>query len=273
MNDVPQRETRLAVLIPYLKRTNQQADLDATIQSLLRDSYQNWDVFIVDDGSPVPVETGGYGLAERAIQLVQPANQGIERALNRGIEEILARNYAYLARIDAGDEALNDRLLKQVTTLENEPELTLVSCFAEVTDREGRLLYVHRPPTDPAELHRAMHQQNWIVHTGVMLRTSVLRRSGLYRTDFKAGEDYELFFRILAGGGQARTLPEVLVRFDTNPHGISGQRRRRQLISTLRVQLQYFDFRQWRSYFGVLRTSLLFLIPRRWALQLKKSLA
>lgn len=275
MNNATSNKARqpLVILIPYLKRTDDQADLDLTVQSLLSDSYQNWDLLLVDDGSPVPVEIRHYGLGKRVLVLIQPTNKGIEEALNRGVTEALKYGYTYIARIDAGDEALNDRLAKQVDALDNDPELTLVSCFAEVTDQKGNLLYIHRPPIDSKSIHRQMAVQNWIVHTGVSIRSQALQKIGLYRTDFKAAEDYELFCRVLFTGYKARTIPEVLVRFDTNPSGISGKRRRQQLFSTLRVQLKYFDLGQWRSYYGVLRTSLLFLIPRRWALRIKKALS
>jgi hypothetical protein len=83
---------------------------------------------------------------------------------------------------------------------------------------------------------------------------------GLYREGYPAGEDYEFFFRLMERY-QAANLGEEVVVCQVNPKGISLRRRRAQLLSRLRVQLENFDPRLKESWLGVAKTLGLLLLP------------
>ena len=93
-----------------------------------------------------------------------------------------------------------------------------------------------------------------------MLRADVLRRIGYYSIDYPAAEDYELWRRIAADHDIAN-LPEVLLDYRVSSQGQSLTRRRRQLYDRLRIQLKYFDAREWRAWTGTAQTLALFAIP------------
>jgi len=226
------------------------------------------DVVVVDDGSDPPLPLPLVSAPHRVHLLRLPQNQGIARALNYGLEWILSQGYPYLARLDAGDTALPGRFAGQLAFLKTHPNHALVGGQAEFVDGGGRRLYRERLPQSYAELRRAMHLRNCFIHPAVMIRTSVLRELGPYRTDFPAAEDYELFFRVVRRHPSAN-LPSVVVRVRHNPRGISARYRRQQLFSRLRVQLAYFDPGLPESYLGLLQTLGLMLVPAPavWALK------
>jgi hypothetical protein len=94
----------------------------------------------------------------------------------------------------------------------------------------------------------------------VMFRTSVVRAVGADSYDYPAAEDFEFFWRI-AKRFQVANVPETLLvtRFDRN--GLSVARRRRQLRSKLRIQLEYFRVAEPLSFVGVAKTLALMSVP------------
>jgi hypothetical protein len=113
-----------------------------------------------------------------------------------------------------------------------------------------------------------LHHTTVFIHPAVMFRTSVLSTVGMYSTDHPAAEDLEFFCRI-ARRHRVANLADTLVVTRFDPRGLSMQRRRQQLASTLRVQLAFFRPALWTSYYGVLKTLGRFVIPYSWLVALK----
>jgi hypothetical protein len=104
-----------------------------------------------------------------------------------------------------------------------------------------------------------------------MFRTSVLRAVGAYSYDYPAAEDFDFFWRI-ANRFQVANVPEVLLvtRFDRN--GLSITRRRRQLRSKLRIQLENFRVAEPLSFVGVAKTLALMSVPYGGVVAIKRVL-
>jgi hypothetical protein len=102
-----------------------------------------------------------------------------------------------------------------------------------------------------------------------MMRTSALKVVGRYPTDAPAAEDYEFFWRFMEAGETAN-LPDVLIRYVLDPGGISLSRRRTQLASRRRIQLEHNDGSP-RALAGVARTLILEITPYRVVHRLKRA--
>lgn len=250
---------RVGVLIPVF---NDQAGLDRTLESVLREARGPLTVVIVDDGSETPMNIGKCDYEQGVeISLVRSEhNRGIEAALNIGLHELESRGTQYVARLDAGDLIVGDRLERQERFLEQHPDVALVASYVQFDDLTGEAKFVHRPPVGAKRIRRALHFNNCLVHTSVMFRLDVVLKSGVYSSEFPAAEDYELFFR-LASAYPVDVIPEVFVRSELNPHGISLSRRRVQLKSRFRIQLRYFDALEPASYMGLAATVLFMSVP------------
>src|SRR5260221_252685 len=96
------------------------------------------------------------------------------------------------------------RLGKQFTFMQAHPEIGLLGTFAERIDAAGNVVGRLAPPTDPARLARVLARTNPFVHSSVMMRTALVRRSGGYRAAFRAAEDYDLWLRMAEAGGIAK---------------------------------------------------------------------
>lgn len=247
---------RVAYVMPVYQA---QSDFEDTLRNLASSSTP-CTVFAVDDGSrpPLRVPQCNPPLDVRLIRLDR--NQGIVGALNAGLEAALAAGFEYVARIDAGDYASPERLARQVAYLEEHPQCMLVGSDVEICGEDGTYHFTIQPRRDPNELRLSLHERNWLVHSSVVYRASVLRELGLYTNTYRAAEDYEMYLRI-AARHEIGVVPETLVTFVMRRGGISMKHARTQAFSRLRIQLRYFRWANWRSYYGVLSTVATLVTP------------
>jgi glycosyltransferase involved in cell wall biosynthesis len=246
---------RLAVLIPVF---NAQRGLDRALDSL-RNEGADFEVFVVDDGSFPPLLLP-EGLPFAVTLIRQPHNQGITAALNIGLKQIVARGFAYVARLDADDISLPGRLQAQMAFLDTHPDHAVVGTHVEVVDEDGHHLYVFSPPTDHESLVRWLCYENALWHPTVMMRTAALCSAGFYVDDYAGGEDYELWLR-LARRYKLANLDVVFVRKEQSHSSITA-RRFRLCLSRLRIQLDHFAPSSIHAYLGILRSLLLLLLSR-----------
>jgi len=258
---------RVAVLIPVYQDDGR---LHATLASL-RDQGVPLTAVVVDDGSSPPVAVDAASLGIDVVLLRQPANGGIERALNAGLAYIAREGFAYVARLDNGDLCAPRRLARQVEFLERHADVGLVGSDVEWRTEAGELAFRLRLPRTHEEIVRAMHHTVCLIHPTVMFRTGIVAEVGAYALDYPAAEDFEFFWRI-ARRHRVANLPEVLVVTRFDPAGISMRRRRRQLRSKLRIQLRFFRAAEPLSYVGVLRTLALMSVPYALVVRTKRLL-
>jgi glycosyltransferase involved in cell wall biosynthesis len=240
------------------------------VESVLAGSYP-CRVFVVDDASRIPVASmlGTYGGRVEIIRLDH--NRGPAGARNVGLARILAQDFDYVAIQDADDLSYADRLRTQVAALEADAQLGAVGSFTKHFDERGATLLYRTRPTDAAAIRNMMFFNIGLSHASTMLRVGALRTVGVYSDGYPAAEDYELLRRIGARFALGN-VPEYLLAYRVSAQGQSLGRRRRQLVDRLRVQLRYFDAREWRAFAGVAQTLASFAIPvglvgalkRRW---------
>jgi len=257
----------VTVLIPVYRN---QAGLDRSLQSLAA-AEGAFEVVVVDDGSPRPIEAPRRLRDDVAVTLLRLSeNQGIAAALNRGLRHILAQGTPLIARLDAGDTVTPERFRAQRAFLYANPRCAVVSSFVDFVDANQTHLFRYRAPTDHAGIVRRLRVNNCVMHPGSMLRASALQVVGLYREDVSGAEDYELFLRI-ARRFELAILPEVLTRVEYSLTGLSVAGRRRQQWQRLRLQLRYFNPASAFSFYGVSRTLITMAVPRDTALRLKRA--
>jgi hypothetical protein len=142
-----------------------------------------------------------------------------------------------VARADADDRSAATRFTRQAQFLEAHPEL--VACGSAVRMHMQGRLWVHRPPTDPDEIHRALLRWNPFSHGEMMFRAEAVRAVGGYDEGFRFGQDYDLWLRLLQRG-PIGCVDEIL--YDRWPP--TGQpfrsKRRAQAWSSARAQCRHY---------------------------------
>ena len=190
---------------------NCEAYLAAAVDSVLAQTFTDFEFLIVNDGSTdgsLPL-LRDYAAKDARIRLVSRPNTGITRALNEMID--LARG-RYLARMDADDISVPHRFARQVEYLDAHPECVIVGSRVMLMEPFGSPVAEsgHNLTHDEIDAE-LLTRSGWaMVHPAVMMRADAVRRVGGYRVQWKHCEDHDLFLR-LAEAGKVANLPDVLL--------------------------------------------------------------
>lgn len=204
----------VSVLIPMY---NEENGIRKTLNSILAQTYSNYEIIVVDDGS-----TDRSAEIVRAeypqVKLIQQENQGIAVALNTGLEHCQGE---FIARIDCNDESYPTRLEKQVRFLQENPDVGLVGGHIMLFEKDGTEIGIIKYPTTPKKaLRNLLRHTPSISHTVALIRKSVLEETGNYDPFFNGREDIELWCRISLLY-KITNLDELVVRSLSTTGGIS----------------------------------------------------
>lgn len=214
-------EPLVSVLMPAY---NCASFIGAAIESVLAQTYSNFELLVVEDGSTDGTTEVLHAKARRdpRLRLIFQEHGGLVPALNTGLQQARGR---YLARLDADDLAYPQRLQAQVHCLEEQPNLVIVGSAYALIDSRGVPDHTdYMPQSDTAiRWHNLFHCP--FAHTSVMLRLEALRAGGLsYNPAMQEAEDYELWSRLLQHG-KGQNLPEPLVQYRVHPDQASQRGR------------------------------------------------
>ncbi|MGL5889455.1 MAG: glycosyltransferase [Bacteroidia bacterium] len=210
----------ITVLLPVY---NAAGFIAQTIESILSQTFTDFELLLINDGSSDESVKIIEQFSDPRIRLIHnEQNLGLIETLNRGAASARGK---YIARIDADDMALPQRLEKQVAFLEQNPGIQVVAAFADFINTDGDVTgswSTDRTADTEAAIRAMMPQTNCIAHPAVMIRTETLR-SFLYSKAQKGAEDYDLWLRMLAAGKRIAKLPEVLLHYRIHPASITVQ--------------------------------------------------
>jgi glycosyltransferase involved in cell wall biosynthesis len=191
--------------------------LPAAIESILGQTLTDFELIIVDDGSEDASQDVVGSYEDERVRLIVQPHLGLVPALNRGLAE--ARG-AFLARMDADDESLPQRLARQVELLAEKASVALVCPSFRILDAEGAELERVMLPLGNRELRACLLLRNPFSHGAVMLRRAAVVDVGGYTADYGNNEDYELWRR-LARRYELAGLPDVLYSYREHDLGVS----------------------------------------------------
>jgi glycosyltransferase involved in cell wall biosynthesis len=176
---------------------NHAAWLGDAIASVRAQTYTDWELVVVDDGSTDATRDVALRHAgDRRVRYVHQAHAERSAARNRGIAETLAPLVAFL---DADDRWLPEKLAKQVAALATEPAAGLCYTTARFVDAAGRPLPLRKPPrTIAGDVFPHLMRGNVIVLASVVVRRRCLEEVGGFDTKLPAYgcEDWDLWLRI-----------------------------------------------------------------------------
>jgi glycosyltransferase involved in cell wall biosynthesis len=157
--------------------------------------------------------------------------KGLVEALNAGVA---AASGTYVARMDADDRSLPERLARQVDELDRRPDLGVLGTRVRYIDAENRPIGIWDVPVGTPLVHWALAFGTPIAHPSVMMRRAVLP-PGPYRASAPHAEDYELWVR-LARRTKLDNLDQRLLERRVHGASVSDRHEAVQRTSTLHVQ-------------------------------------
>lgn len=195
----------ISVLLPFY---NGLPYIKTSLQSILAQTFTDFEVIVIDDGSADDSFTVVQQFGDPRIRLYRQENVGLAATLNRAIG--LARG-TFLARQDQDDISLPYRFEKQVSFLSAHPLHAMVGTWSKIWVGNRKTWRSHQHPSESTILKWELLFDNPFVHSSVMIRKSVLEILGGYSTDpsRQPPEDYELWSRIARQFAVAN-IPEFL---------------------------------------------------------------
>jgi glycosyltransferase involved in cell wall biosynthesis len=256
---------RVSVVMPVY---NAEAYLAEAVESVLAQTFKDFELLAVDDASTdrSPELLAFYARKDPRVRVLRnPQNLMISRTLNAGLNQAQGE---YLARMDADDVSLPDRLAKQVAYLDAHPRAGVVGGTMVITDATGRATGERRYHLTDAAIRRHLFRYNPFSHPLVMMRTAIVRAVGGYLPEYDFAEDYELYFRI---GRKAEfgNLPDVLLRYRVVPRSLTAAVTRAMELQTLAVRRRAakeygYAMTGFDKIYWLLQYLSVYCIPPRW---------
>jgi glycosyltransferase involved in cell wall biosynthesis len=219
--EAPARPSTTAPTVSVLiKSFNHAAYVRQTIESVLAQSFQDFEIVVTDDGSVDGTLQLLRGFTDPRIRLEAfERNQGISAAMNATVARARGR---YLAILNSDDWALPDRLRRQVTFLDAHPDISVVFGLPRAVDEAGH-------PTEPFNDFKAplafpdFSRRSWLRHfffygnclcaPTAMVRREVYEAVGPYDPRLTNLQDFDMWIRILIAGHTIHLMPEQLTAF------------------------------------------------------------
>lgn len=187
------------------------------IDSILNQTFSDYELIVIDDGS-----TDGsseilqtYADRDSRIRLVRQENAGLTAALNAGLR--IAKG-EYIARQDADDISIATRLEEQLAFMKAHPEVVLTGTDYEIIDDDDESLVVIRN-SRRKRLKQRLENSNQFVHGTIMFRSNIGGDAVRYNEFYKKAQDYDLILR-LSEQGDVAVVPNVLYKWRFSRYGI-----------------------------------------------------
>lgn len=226
--------TRVTVLMPVY---NGEQHLDEAIESILVQTFTDFEFLIVNDGSTDRSAEVIGAFRDPRIRLVHnETNRGLIATLNRGLELATGE---FVCRMDQDDISLPERIACQVAFMESHPDIAV--CGSWIRKFGVGKTKVCRYHGDPKLLHCGLLFGPILAHPTVMLRRKLFVDNGLYYDEaYQQAEDYELWVRA-AQQFQLGNVPAVLLEYRLHASQISSVFNAQQLDTAGRVRLSILN--------------------------------
>ncbi len=223
--------------------------LDYAVKSVLNQTYQNWELFLIDDGS----KDDSYEKAvkwsekdEKIKVLYHPdhINKGVSATRNLGISHAKGE---YIALLDCDDEWLPEKLNKQIRVMLQYPETVMVYCLAEKIDEKGLSVKVNSQTLEgrgltgsPFNVFEQMLDVRGVYPPcpTVLASTEYIKKCGGFDETLKYQIEDSLLFTLLSEHGPFFFIDEVLARYRFHSNSWSAKL---DSHKTAMEHLQYFD--------------------------------
>lgn len=167
--------------------------LQDSINSILAQSYSNFELIIANDGSTDNSKEIILSYTDTRIKYIEnESNQGIVKTRNECIKRAGGK---YIAVLDSDDLSQKNRLELQVNFLETHLEYGMCGTFYKVIDASGHIKHSIKLPETNNDIHTFLFFGNCICHSSVMMRTH-LAKLFCYSSDIPLGEDFDLWYKI-----------------------------------------------------------------------------
>lgn len=229
---------------------NEENNIDEAIQSILMQTYDNFEFIIIDDASTDSTAKKIMEYTDKRIVLLRnKTNLGITKNLNRGLDIAKGK---YILRMDGDDVSLNTRFAEQVQFMESHPQIVLSGTWIKYIGDSHNLV---RYKTKSNELKALILFNSPIAHPTFILRKDVLDQNRIrYEEKLRYAQDYDLIYKI-STYGELANIPKAFLEYRIHDKQISRKKiveqsrcanaTRRKILSDLGIELTEEELIYW----------------------------
>jgi glycosyltransferase involved in cell wall biosynthesis len=200
----------VSIIIPAY---NASLYLQRAIESVLKQTFENFELIIVNDGSIDNTEdiVKRFQKKDKRIRYIQhDKNRGSSEARNTGIKTAKGK---YVAFLDSDDEWLENKLEKQLEVFKN-PQINVVTCWAYWVDEIKNKTSIYAVPYFDDSLPYIL-RENYLLSnpSGVVLKKSVIKKVGLFDNSLIFVEDWDYWIRIIENGYNFYVISQPLLKY------------------------------------------------------------
>lgn len=212
---------------------NSQAYVATAIESILSQTFTNFEFIIIDDCSgDESITIINRFTDSRIILLKNEINLKTTKTLNRGIQ---AANGKYIVRMDSDDWSFPDRIEKQVSFMESNPDVVECGGKIIVCDKQLNQINVRSYPLTDSQIRSKIFYYNPFAHPATIWRKDAIIKAGYYDEKIPLTQDYDLTFRV-GKLGKLANLEDALIKLRTHEKSSSQAKSRQQELITLQIR-------------------------------------
>lgn len=264
----------VSVIMPVY---NYEDYLSDAIESILKQTYANFELIIVDDASTdnsaqiIKKYQKRHHKKIKFISLKKNLNCGGDLCANEGIKVATGK---YIARLDADDIALPYRLQQQVNFLEKNNDIFLVGSNAYVIDKKGKIIGEKIQPLTNEKIYKNYFTFHPMIHPSCMYRTYIKKgEKSQYKITYPISNDYYTFFDLICQGYKFANIADKLIYHRIHDKSVTIRNIKKVFFTMLKVRLaMIIKYRYRITAKGLLnnltQTALVSLLPEKTILQL-----
>ena len=221
----------VTVLMPVY---NGEKYLKEAIESILNQTFRNFEFLIIDDGSTDNSVKIIQSFNDLRIRLIRnESNIGLIKTLNKGLK---LSNGKYIARMDCDDVSLPKRLSAQVNFMEKHPEIGVCGSWVKIIGLEKK--FINKYPQKHEEARAYLLFNTPFAHPAVIIRKEILEKYKLeYDENYKHADDYEFWSRII-NHTKISNIPKVLLHYRIHHESVSKKYSSIQTENSNKIRLR-----------------------------------
>ncbi len=238
MKEIDQKHL-VSVIMPVYNSQNYLTD---AIESVLNQTYKNFEFIIIDDYSTDrswEIIKKYSDNDKRIKKFRNKKNLGIAKTRNKGFK-LVKKNSKYYAIFDSDDILTPNRIEEQVKFLEKNENYALIGSHIIIIDNDGKEIGIRRYKTNNLDIKKRMFFYNPIAQSAVMIRASVLEEVGYYDENYSGCEDYDLWLRV-AEKYKIANINKPLVKYRISPTQFKTTRLKETLRMTINIQKKWLS--------------------------------
>ena len=249
---------------------NAQKYINEAIESILNQTFKDFEFIIIDDCSTDKTWEIMEDYAKKDSRIViikNEKNLKLAETLNKGIEISKGK---YIARMDADDRSYPDRLYKQFSFMENNPEIGISGGSMNICDKNLNIKSIRKYNLSDREIRKNIFKYSPFCHPLVIIKKEVFDKIGKYDSKFNPAEDYELYFR-MGEFYKFGNLDDILLSYRVVEKSMTTGSTKKMELKTIEIRNKYakkYNMSFFDKIYNLLHWSSVHLVPPKFKMRL-----